>query len=155
MWKKDISKQNFFLSAPIYGKYSEILKGFCLLKVLEKKREVKDGITVMKQCLAQKKENLFIRVFHLNARNTVRGEKSERGNKYILLNFDQSLNVYDFVLECFIIYLCFLKVFVSFDMRKKHTFYFLKVLRISKKKNKKNKNQIQIHKIRAKYIGNL
>ena len=51
MWKKDISKQNFFLSAPIYGKYSERLKGFCLLKVLEKKREVKDGITVMKQWL--------------------------------------------------------------------------------------------------------
>lgn len=51
MWKKDISKQNFFLSAPIYGKYSERLKGFCLLNVLEKKREVKDGITVMKQWL--------------------------------------------------------------------------------------------------------
>lgn len=48
MWKKDISKQNFFLSAPIYGKYSEILKGFCLLKGLEEEREVKDGITVMK-----------------------------------------------------------------------------------------------------------
>lgn len=78
MWKKDISKQNLFLSAPIYGKYSERLKGFCLLKALEKKIEVKDGITVMKQCLAQKKDNLFIRIFHLTARNTVGGGGSDR-----------------------------------------------------------------------------
>ena len=41
MQKKDTSKQNFFSSAPIHGKYSKTLKGFYFLKVLEKKEELK------------------------------------------------------------------------------------------------------------------
>ena len=73
------------------------------------------------------------------------GKKSDRGNKYILLECGQSLNVYDFVLQGFI-FVPFLKYLSLLTLVENMHFISSKFSEfLENKKSELRKNKYQIH----------